>query len=340
MKRIKKLIAAVAIFTLSISVMGCKMIEKTPEAIQKTVYATVGDEKITKADMDKEMNLTEETIEKLKQQYGDKYESVLKQSRIQYLNTMINEKLLLNNAESMGVTPTDDELNEYADKQIEQLKQAYPDDAQFQQVLEANGFTEDSYKDYAKKQYKLQKVQEAITADVEVTDDDAKAYYDENKDSQYTVGAGANAAHILIAEKGSDGNIDFDASLAKANEVKAKLDAGADFAQLASEYGTDGTKDKGGDLGFVAYNQANYDQDFLAGFKQLSEGQISDPIKSQFGYHIIKATGIKDEVVTPFDDVKEQIKSQLLQQKQSEAFNTKISEWKDASKVKTYEDKL
>ena len=343
MKRIKKLIAAVAIFTLSISVMGCKMIEKTPEAIQKTVYATVGDEKITKADMDEEMKAT---IDQLKQQYGDDYannekiKDQLKQMKVQYLNAMVNEKLMLKNAESVGVTPTDDELNEYADKQIEQLKQAYPDDAQLQQVLEANGFTEDSYKDYAKKQYKLQKVQEAITADVEVTDDDAKAYYDENKDSQYTVGAGANAAHILIAEKGSDGNIDFDASLAKANEVKAKLDSGADFAQLASEYGTDGTKDKGGDLGFVAYNQANYDQDFLAGFKQLSEGQISDPIKSQFGYHIIKATGIKDEVVTPFDDVKEQIKSQLLQQKQTDAFNAKISEWKDAAKVKTYEDKL
>lgn len=343
MKRIKKLIAAVAIFTLSISVMGCKMIEKTPEAIQKTVYATVGDEKITKADMDEEMKAT---IDQLKQQYGDDYannekiKDQLKQMKVQYLNAMVNEKLMLKNAESVGVTPTDDELNEYADKQIEQLKQAYPDDAQLQQVLEANGFTEDSYKDYAKKQYKLQKVQEAITADVEVTDDDAKAYYDENKDSQYTVGAGANAAHILIAEKGSDGNIDFDASLAKANEVKAKLDAGADFAQLASEYGTDGTKDKGGDLGFVAYNQANYDQDFLAGFKQLSEGQISDPIKSQFGYHIIKATGIKDEVVTPFDDVKKQIKSQLLQQQQSKAFNDKISEWKDAAKVKTYEDKL
>ncbi|KJZ84715.1 MULTISPECIES: peptidylprolyl isomerase [Clostridium] len=343
MKRIKKLIAAVAIFTLSISVMGCKMIEKTPEAIQKTVYATVGDEKITKADMDEEMKAT---IDQLKQQYGDDYannekiKDQLKQMKVQYLNAMVNEKLMLKNAESVGVTPTDDELNEYADKQIEQLKQAYPDDAQLQQVLEANGFTEDSYKDYAKKQYKLQKVQEAITADVEVTDDDAKAYYDENKDSQYTVGAGANAAHILIAEKGSDGNIDFDASLAKANEVKAKLDSGADFAQLASEYGTDGTKDKGGDLGFVAYNQANYDQDFLAGFKQLSEGQISDPIKSQFGYHIIKATGIKDAVVTPFDDVKEQIKSQLLQQKQTDAFNAKISEWKDAAKVKTYEDKL
>lgn len=343
MKRIKKLIAAVAVSTLAISVMGCKMIEKTPEAIQKTVYATIGNEKITKADLDNEMK---PTIDQLKKQYGDNYESnakikdQLKQMKVQYLNAMVNEKLMLNNAESLGVSPTDDELNQYADKQMEQLKQAYPQDDQLQQVLEANGLTEDSYKDFAKKQYKLQKVQEAMTAGVEVTDDDVKAYYDENKDTQYTVGAGANASHILIAEKDSDGNIDFDASLEKAKEVKAKLDAGADFAQLASEYGTDGTKDKGGDLGFVSYNQENYDKDFLAAFKQLGEGQISDPVKTQFGYHIIKATGIKDAVVTPFDDVKDQIKSKLVQQKTTDAFNAKISEWKDAAKVKTYEDRL
>lgn len=72
MKRIKKLIAAVAVSTLAISVMGCKMIEKTPEAIQKTVYATIGNEKITKADLDNEMK---PTIDQLKKQYGDNYES-------------------------------------------------------------------------------------------------------------------------------------------------------------------------------------------------------------------------------------------------------------------------
>ncbi|ETJ28998.1 Foldase protein PrsA, partial [human gut metagenome] len=80
---------------------------------------------------------------------NEKIKDQLKQMKVQYLNAMVNEKLMLKNAESVGVTPTDDELNEYADKQIEQLKQAYPDDAQLQQVLEANGFTEDSYKDYA-----------------------------------------------------------------------------------------------------------------------------------------------------------------------------------------------
>lgn len=343
MKRIKRLIAVAALCTLAVSAMGCKMIEKTPEAIQRTVYATVGDEKITKADMDEEMK---STIDQLKQQYGDDYENndkikdQLKQMKKQYLTAMVNEKLMLQNAASVGVEPTEDELNQKVDEAVDQLKQQYSEDGQFEQVLEVNGFTEDSFREYQRKQIILQQVQEAILADVEVTDDDAQTYYDENKDTQYVTGAGANAAHILLSEKNDDGEIDFDASLAKANEVKAKLDAGADFAELASEYGTDATKDKGGDLGFVAYDQANYDQDFLDGFKQLSEGQISDPIKSQFGYHIIKATGLKDEVVTPFEDVKEQIKSQLLQQKQSEVFNAKLEEWKEAAKVKTYEDRL
>lgn len=343
MKRIKKLIAVAALCTLAVSVMGCKMIEKTPEAIQRTVYATVGDEKITKADIDEEMKAT---IDQLKQQYGDDYENndkikdQFKQMKVQYLNAMVNEKLMMQNAASMGVEPSEDELNEQVDEAVNQLKEQYSEDGQFEQVLETNGFTEDSFREYQRKQIIVQQVYQAIISDVEVTDDDAQIYYDENKDSQYVTGAGANAAHILIAEKTDGGDIDFDTSLEKANEVKAKLDAGADFAELAAEYGTDGTKDRGGDLGFVAYDQTNYDQDFLDGFKQLSEGQISDPVKSQFGYHIIKATGLKDEVVTPFEDVKDQIKQQLLQQKQSDAFNAKISEWKDAAKVKIHEDRL
>ena len=343
LKRIKKLIAAVSVCMLAISVMGCNMIEKTPEAIQKTVYATVGNEKITKADMDEEMKAT---IQQLKQKYGDDYESnakikdQLKQMKVQYLNAMVNEKLMLQNASSLGVAPTDEELNEKVDEAVNQLKQQYSEDGQFEQVLDANGFTEETFREYQRKQILIEQVYQTMIADAEVTDEDVQTYYDENKDSQYTKGAGANASHILIAEKNDSGDIDFDASLAKANEVKAKLDGGADFAQLATEYGTDGTKDKGGDLGFVEYNQQNYDQDFLNGFKQLTEGQISAPVKSQFGYHIIKATGIKESEVTPFDEVKDQIKSQLLQQKQSEAFNSKINEWKENAKVKTYEDRL
>jgi len=348
LKRLRKLIAAVAVFTLSVSVMGCKMIEKTPEAIEKTVYATVGNTKITKADFDKDFDNYMRSnygmsIDQLKQQYGDDYQNndkikdQIKQIKKTCLQNSINIQLMLEQTE---IQVSDDEIDKEVEENISKLKEQYSEDGQFAQILEQYGFTEDSFKETQKKEIKAQKIFDAITEDVEVTDDDIKGYYDENKDSQYTQSAGANCAHILIAEKDDDGNIDFDASLDKVKEVKAKLDSGEDFAKLAAEYGTDGTKDKGGDLGFVAYDQENYDKDFLEGFKTLKEGQISDPIKSQFGYHIIKATGLKEAQVKTFDEVKDQIKSQLLQQKKNEAYQNKLKEWQDTFKVKTYEDRM
>ena len=348
MKRLRKFVAAVAIITISVSVMGCKMIEKTPEAIAKTVYATVGDTKITKADFDKDFDSYLRSyygmsVDQLKQQYGDDYENngqikdQIKQIKQACLQNSINTQIMLTQNE---IQVSDDEIDKEVEENISKLKEQYPEDGKFEEVLSQYGFTEDSFKETQKKELKAQKVYDQITGDIEVTDDDVQAYYDENKDTQYTQSAGANAAHILLAEKDSDGNIDFDASLKKAEEVKAKLDSGEDFATLASQYGTDGTKDKGGDLGYVAYNQQNYDQDFLDGFKALSEGQISDPVKSQFGYHIIKATGLKDSQVTPFDQVKDQIKAQLLQEKKNQAYQDKLKEWKETLKVKTYEDRM
>lgn len=332
MKRLKKLIAAVALCTIAVSAMGCKMIEKTPEAIQNTVVATVGNEKITKGDIDKEM---EQYTAQLKQQYGEDYanndqvKDQLKKMKQQQLTAMVNEKLMLQQADALNLKPSDDQINKDVDDVINQYKSQYSQEGQFEQLLEANGFTEDSFREYQKKQSIVKSVYDDIIKDVTVSDDDIQNYYNENKDSQYTVGAGANVSHILVADEDT------------AKNLKAKLDAGADFAQLAKENSTDtGTKDKGGNLGFIPYNSTQYVAEFVNGFKDLKEGEVSAPVKSQYGYHLIKVTGLKQSEVTPLDQVKEEIKSQLEQQKQGEAFNAKIDEWKNSIKVKTYEDKL
>lgn len=341
LKKLKKFIAVIAIAAISASAMGCKMIEKTPEAIQKTVLATVGDEKITKGDLDKEVG------PQLKQQFGDDYETndkakdQVKQAKQQGLNNLVTQKILLQEAVKLNLKPSDDELNSKADETINKYKAQYSEEGQWDSVLQQSGLTEDQLRELIKNQSVMQAVQQSIVGDVTVTDDDVQAAYDKDKDSKYSTGAGANVAHILIAEKTSDGQIDYDASLAKANDIKAKLNAGSDFASLAKENSADpGSKDKGGDLGFVAYNSTQMVKEFVDGFKDLKEGEISAPVKSQFGYHIIKATGLKAAQVTPFDQVKDQIKSTLLQQKQGDAFNSKITEWKTDLKVKTYEDRL
>lgn len=344
MKRIKKFIASIAVLAIAASAMGCKMVEKTPEAIQNTVLATVGSEKITKGDLDKKM---EPTIAQVKQQHGEDYannsqvKAQLDQAKKQALDNMVTEKVLLQEADKLGLKPSDDDLNKKIDDRISQIKTQYPGEGQFESLLQANNLTEDQLRDLLKTDVITAAVQDDVVKDVTVTDDDVQTYYNENKDSKYTVGAGATISHILIAEKASDGSVDFDASLTKANAIKAKLDAGADFAALAKESSADtGSKDQGGNLGFQAYDTKQLVPEFVEGYKNLKEGEVSAPVKSQYGYHIIKATGLKDSQVTSLDQVKDQIKSSLLQQKQGDAVSAKIKEWKDELKVKTYEDRL
>ena len=344
MKKLKKIIATVAICTMAVSIMGCKMIEKTPEAIQNTVLAKVGDEKITKGDIDKELK---QYIDALKQQYGDDYESneQIKQQLVQYkkqaLNKLVTQKILLQEATTLNLKPSDDELDKKVNDTIDQYKDQYSGEGQFEKLLEQVGLTEDQFKELIRNQNIMQAVQEDIIKDVTVSDDDIQIYYDENKDSEFTESAGAIVAHILVADKNDDGSIDFDKSLEKANELKAKIDAGADFAEVAKESSVDtGTAVNGGSLGFVEYNSTQYVTEFMDGFKGLKEGEVSEPVKSDYGYHIIKATGLKDAVVKPLDDVKDEIKSKIEQQKQGEAFDAKIEEWKKSIKVKTYEDRL
>ena len=333
MKKIKKIIATIAILTIAVSAMRCKMIEKTPEAIQKTVLATVGDEKITKGDLDKVMD---KYTPQLKQQYGEDFanneqvKEQLKQAKKQELDNIVIEKVFLKKATELNIKPSDDEINKQIDDQITQIKDGYPEEGQYESALKEAGYaTEDEFRKYMADQITLAAVQKDIVKDVAVADDEVQTYYDENKEAKYVVGAGATAAHILVADEET------------AKSLKAKLDAGADFATLAKENSTDpGSKDKGGSYGFMPYNSTQFVAEFMDAFKTLKEGEVSAPVKSQFGYHLIKATGIKGAEVTPLEQVKEEIKSTLLQQKQGNAFNSKVEEWKTELKVKTYEDKL
>lgn len=343
MKRLKKIIAVLAMCTISVSVMGCKMIEKTPEAIKNTVVAKVGNEKITKGDIDKEMKMY---TDQLKQQYGDNYEnneqisSQLKQLKQQTLDSLISEKIMLQKATELNLKPSDDDINKEVDDKINQYKTQYSGEGEYDNFLKQNGFTEDQLKTFLTNQAIVKPVINDIVKDATVTDDDIQKYYDENKDSQFT----------------KQGEIDYNKSLETAKQLKSQLGSGTDFAELAKEKSDDpGTKDNGGSLGFIEYGSTKYVKEFMDGFKNLKEGEISEPIKSDFGYHIIKVTGVTDKgadvshilvanrgesVVTSLDDVKEDIRGQLEQQKKNSAFTNKIGEWKKELNVKTYEDRL
>lgn len=332
MKSVKKIVSITVAGLMALSLAGCNLVEKTPEAIKNTVLAKVGNDKITKGQLDERMV---PVVDALKKQYGDDYlkneqgKETFKQQQTQNLDTMISEKIFLKKANDLKLVPEEAKLQEEVDAKLKEIKGMYGnDEAQFKEALKAANFTEDSVKVYLKDQVIMTKVLDDMFKDIKITDEDVQKYYDGNKD-QFTQKPGARLAHILVATED------------EAKNIKSQLDKGAKFEDLAKKYGTDGTKDKGGDLGFIEYETKDYDADFMKAAKALKEGEISGPVKTQFGYHIIRATELRTEPkVTELSAVKDDIKDFLTTKEKNDIYTKKLEEWKKELKVKTYTEKL
>ena len=337
MRKIKNIVVAAAITTMAFSMTGCKMVEKTPEAIQKTVLAKVGDDKITMADVNSELQAD---IDYLVETYGEDYENTiddslkeqLKTARTQVLEQLVNDKVLITKGTELGYIPSDEELATAIEEEKAKFTEAYGGEEGLKQALEYYGMTDEKFNSFVENMVKTTKVKEAMVKDATVSDEEVEQYYNDNID-KYTTKPGANAKHILFETE------------EEAQEAKNKIDSGeTTFEDVYSQYEankTSGTKPLSEDLGYVENEQEGFDTDFLAGFKTLKDGEVSAPVKSSFGYHIIKVEGVQAESkVTPLDDVKESIKSTLLSQKQEEVYNTTLEQWKKDLNVKLYEDKL
>ena len=148
---------------------------------------------------------------------------------------------------------------------------------------------------------------------VSVAPQEIERYYNDNI-QQFQTPEQVRASHILLKTDGKD-----DATVKKQAEdiLKMAKAPGADFAALAKKYSEDeGSKDKGGDLDY--FTRGRMVPEFEQAAFSMQPGQISDLVKSQYGYHIIKVTDKKPAVTRPFDEVKAQIQDQLLSQKADE----------------------
>lgn len=112
-----------------------------------------------------------------------------------------------------------------------------------------------------------------------------------------------HAAHILVEDKET------------AQEIRTKLDEGADFAALAAEYGTDGTASRGGDLGWFVHGQMV--PQFADAAFAMEPGTVSEPVQSPFGWHIIKLFERREQPMPPLEEVRDQIVDELSQNAQS-----------------------
>ncbi len=193
------------------------------------------------------------------------------------LRDLVHEKVL-----SKKFKVTDEELN----KEIENLKEMYG--VQYDLAVQQNG--EEAIRDMVKLDLLRQK---AAMEDMKVTDEELKKYYNEYKPK-------VKASHILVDDEKT------------AKDIKAKLEKGEDFAKLAKEYSKDtGSAQNGGDLGW--FGPGKMVEEFEKAAYALKVGEISDPVKTQFGYHIIKVTDKEEK--KSFDEMKEEIEFEVKKSK-------------------------
>ncbi len=153
--------------------------------------------------------------------------------------------------------------------------------------------------------------QTAIFDSLTLTDDEVRQYYDANL-SQYQTPGQVRASHILLRIEGDDD----EAAAARAADLAAEARGGADFAQLAREHSQDeANAENGGDLGL--FGRGRMVPEFENAAFALAAGEISDPVRSPFGYHVIQVTEKQEEVTQPFAEVRGAIENTLKRERSS-----------------------
>src|SRR6266480_3163797 len=300
-----------ALISLVLVVAGCG--GSSTATLSSNDAAVVGSEPITKDQFQSLMDRAKTSYVAQKRPFPKPGSTEYEQLKGQAVTFLIQRAEFEQEAEGMGINITDDKVN----KRIEQLKKQFygGSEQRYERTLKQQGLTQDQAKEEVRAQLISEELFKKVTGNVSVSKDEIKAYYNSHK-SQYGQPQTRDVRHILVAKK------------ALADQLYAQLKAGANFAKLAKRYSKDpGSAANGGKL-TVSKGQtvAEFDKTAFS----LKTGQLSPPIKSQYGYHIIQAlSDIKAATTTPLNrTVRASIKQQLEQQRK----NDKMTKWLDDTK--------
>jgi parvulin-like peptidyl-prolyl isomerase len=282
------------------------------KAVPADAVAVVGGDTISKTQFNDLLEGAKRTYAARKTPFPKAGTTQYKSLQDQAMQYLVQQSELGQRAKDLGVAVTDKDV---ADR-LKQIKTQYfgGNEARYQQQLKQQGLTETQIKKDLHSQILSEKLYKKVTGDVTVSDADVKSYYDAHKTS-YQQKASRDVRHILVS------------SQKLADTLEAQLKAGGNFAALAKKYSKDpGSAKQGGKL---TISKGQTVPPFDKAAFTLKANQISAPVRTTYGWHIIEALGpVKPAKQTPLKDVKDQIRQQLLQTKKTE----KMTQWVDGVK--------
>lgn len=221
--------------------------------------------------------------------------------------------------------------NAAVEEKMQAVRKRFPDDQTFAQALGGEGigaFRASIYRELLARKVE----QEAIDRHVKVGDEEVRAYYRQHE-KNYRRPKQFTARHILVKVDPSSTPAEREAAARKAEELLARARKGEDFYNLAYYNSDDRSKYVGGNLG--AFHQGQTVKEFEEALLKMRPGEIAGPVRTLYGYHIIKLDAVEPPRQLSFEEVRGKIRQTLEESKREAAYNEWMAGLKARYSLKT-----
>ena len=272
-------------------------------------------------------NAVEQTRLRFAQQGRNISDPEMESFRTEILDQLIAEELLYQEALRQGLEAGDQAV----DSQYQQMRSQFETDEQWQQALSSNNTSEEELRSQISRNNLIQQViTDAVGDSTQVSQEEIQEFY-ENNPEFFEQGEQIAARHILISTEGLEDDAAIEDARQRAQDVRQELVDGADFATLAQERSEGPSASRGGELG--TFGRGQMVPPFEEAAFALEEGEISQVVETQFGFHVIQVTEKMDGGTAPVEQVSANIEQYLGQQKRADALAAYVEQLREDADV-------
>ena len=321
MKRYVAVLSPLLLLGMMLSFQGPVSAE-TPLPPEQKIAAQVNGKTITYQDLDTEFHArTQVTFETVQ---DDPRAQTL---RKQILEQLIDKEILLGEARRQKLQVT----AEMVDERFEHIRSRFPSEEAFNKALGARGITTQELKaNIHAGLLQQQIVDQEILQKVSVSPEELQSFFREHQDD-YVQEEEIHVRHILFRVAADASPEDDQKAQNRATAVLARAKKGEDFAKLAAEFSEGPTKDRGGDLGY--FGRGKMVKPFEDAAFKLKVGEISDPVRTRFGYHIIKVEDRKEAKRLSYEEAEGQVRQKVTEEKAIALYKEYVTTLRSKAKV-------
>ncbi len=247
-----------------------------------------------------------------------------KEDKLAIANRLIDAVLLLEEARKSDVKVPEEDV----DWAIEKIKSQFETKEQFEEAVSQSGNTVASLKEKVRDDMLLRRyIDEKYSAKIIIDDSQVNEYFTENRES-FSKEETVTASHILFAPE----------DRLNADKVKKEIDKGADFEEMAKKHSKCPSGQRGGDLG--EFGRGRMVKPFEDAAFEGTLNKVSEPVETQFGWHLIKVTSKSEGGEQKLEDVSDDIRNHLVNEQLTAVLDSKVAELRSASKIVIDEKQL